>query len=114
MSNMYDGLFSTKPRVTLVYSELEAHSEPCQISMIKNYVTCKVIFWVIFQAYLRIFKRYSRAYSHIFRDFSIPGIFRTLTYSKVRLYLDLCQTYCLWKIVPGYNDFCRTLLLRPF
>ena len=27
-SNMYDGLFSTEPRVTLVYSELEAYSEP--------------------------------------------------------------------------------------
>ena len=45
------------------------------------YVICKVILD-------------STAYSHIFRTFSIPGIFRTLTYSKARRYLDLCQTYC--------------------
>ena len=36
LSNMYDGLFSTEPCVPLVYSELEAYSEPSQISMMEN------------------------------------------------------------------------------
>ena len=30
------------------------------------------------------------------------------------LYLDLCQTYCLWKIVLDYIYFCWTLFLRTF
>ena len=38
LSNMYDGLFSAEPCVTLVYSELEAYSEPCQISMMENFI----------------------------------------------------------------------------
>ena len=48
--------------------------------------------------------------------FLIRGIFRTLKYSNVGRYLDPCQTYLksLWKKVPGYNYFCRMLLLRPF
>ena len=67
-------------------------------------------------AYSSIFKHYPRAYSHISRTFSIPGRFNILTYSKVRWYSDPCQTYCsvLWKIVPGYNHFCKELLFRPF
>ena len=36
LSNMYDGLFSTEPCVPLVYSELEAYSEPSQISRMEN------------------------------------------------------------------------------
>ena len=47
--------------------------------------------------------------------FLIHGIFRTMKYSNVGRYLDPCQTYCkVWKNVPGYNYFCRTLLRRPF
>ena len=41
LSNMYDGLFSTKPCETLVLnmpSELEAYSEPSQISMMENFI----------------------------------------------------------------------------
>ena len=38
LSNMYDGLFSTGPCVTLVYSELKAYSEPCKIFMMKNFI----------------------------------------------------------------------------
>ena len=38
LSNMYDGLFSTEPCITLVFSELEAYSEPCQISMMENFI----------------------------------------------------------------------------
>ena len=38
LSNMYDGLFSTEPCVTLVFSELEAYSEPCQIFMMENFI----------------------------------------------------------------------------
>ena len=37
LPNMYDGLFSTEPCVPLVYSELEAYSEPYQISMMENF-----------------------------------------------------------------------------
>ena len=36
--NMYGGRFSTEPCVTLVYSELEAYSEPCQICMMENFI----------------------------------------------------------------------------
>ena len=48
--------------------------------------------------------------------FLIRGIFRTLKHSNVGRQLDPCQTYCkvFGKKVPGYNCFCRTLLLRPF
>ena len=45
--------------------------------------------------------------------FIIRGIFKNLEYSKCRRYLDPCQTLH-WKIVPGYNYFCRMLLLRLF
>ena len=38
LSNMYEGLFSTEPCVTVVFSELEAYSEPCQISMMENFI----------------------------------------------------------------------------
>ena len=38
LSNMYDGLFSTKPFVKLVFSELQAYSEPCQIFMMENFI----------------------------------------------------------------------------
>ena len=38
LSNMYDGLLSTELYVTLVFSELEAYSEPCQISMMENFI----------------------------------------------------------------------------
>ena len=36
--NMYGGLASVEPCITLVYSELEAYSEPCQIWMMKNFI----------------------------------------------------------------------------
>ena len=42
------------------------------------------------------------------RHFIIRGLFRTLKYSKVRRYLEI------WKLVPGYNCFCRTLILRLY
>ena len=35
---MYNGLFSAEPSVTLVYGELEAYSEPCQIPMMENFI----------------------------------------------------------------------------
>ena len=38
LSNMYDGLFSTELCITLVFSELEAYSEPCQISMMESLI----------------------------------------------------------------------------
>ena len=38
LSNMYDGLFSTEPGITLVYSELETYSEPSQIFMMENFI----------------------------------------------------------------------------
>ena len=44
LSNMYDGLFFAEPCVTLVYSELEAYSEPCQISMMENFIHNLVLF----------------------------------------------------------------------
>ena len=38
LSNMHDVLFSTEPCVILVYSELEAYSEPPQIFLMKNFI----------------------------------------------------------------------------
>ena len=38
LSNMYDGLFSTEPCVALVFSELEAYSELCQIFIMENFI----------------------------------------------------------------------------
>ena len=38
LSNMYDGLFSKESCVTLVFSELEAYSEPCQIFIMENFI----------------------------------------------------------------------------
>ena len=38
LSNMYNGLFSTEPCVTLVFSEVKAYSEPCQIFMMENFI----------------------------------------------------------------------------
>ena len=38
LSKMYDGLFSTEPCATLVYSEFEAYSEPYQIFMTENFI----------------------------------------------------------------------------
>ena len=38
LSNVYDGLFSAEPCVTLVYSELEVYSEPYQILMMENFI----------------------------------------------------------------------------
>ena len=38
LSNMFGGLFSTEPCVTLVSSELKANLEPCQISMMDNFI----------------------------------------------------------------------------
>ena len=38
LSNMYDELFSTEPYVTLVCSELEAYSEPCETFVMENFI----------------------------------------------------------------------------
>ena len=38
LSNMYDGLFSTELCVILVFSELEAHSKPYQISLMESFI----------------------------------------------------------------------------
>ena len=38
LPSMYDGLLSTKACVTLVFSELEVYSEPCQIFIIENFI----------------------------------------------------------------------------
>ena len=86
--NMYGGLFSTEAWVTLVYSELEAYSEPCQ------YVWWKILFTnlcnrSIFrpvaysesQTYQNIYIKF-RIY--IFRDIFriLPNIYREIFYSK--------------------------------
>ena len=45
--------------------------------------------------------------------FLIRGTFRTLKLQTVfRSLSDISQS--LWKKVPDYNCFCKTLLLRPF
>ena len=37
-SNMYDEVLSTEPCVTLIFSELEAYSETCQMFMMENFI----------------------------------------------------------------------------
>ena len=55
---MYDGLFSTEACVTLVYSELKAYSEHCQISMMEI----------------------------LFTTLCNPSIFRTVAYSESTIF----------------------------
>ena len=38
LSNIYDVAFSTEPYLTLAYSELEAYLEPCQTSIMENFI----------------------------------------------------------------------------
>ena len=38
LSNMYDGLFSTEPCISLVYLKPKAYSEPFQISMVEKII----------------------------------------------------------------------------
>ena len=38
LRNLSDGLFSTEPYVTLIYSEIKASSRPYQISMMENFI----------------------------------------------------------------------------
>ena len=38
LSNIHNGSFSAEHCVTLTYSELEAYSEPCQISMMEKFI----------------------------------------------------------------------------
>ena len=82
----------------------------------KCYVTCEVIVCSISGHSQAIIKHYLRVCSHIFRTFSIPGIFRNLVYSKIRRYLDPCQTYCsvFGRYFLAIIIFCWMLLLRPF
>ena len=64
LSNMYDGLFSTEPCITLLYSELRAYSGLCQKSLMKN----------------------------LFTTLCNPSIFRTAAYSVSKAYSEYCQT----------------------
>ena len=70
---MYDGAFSTGPYVTLAYSEFEAYSELCQISIMENFV----------------------------QTMCNPSIFKTLTYSESKLYSKYCQTYIMEKFIQN-------------
>ena len=79
LSNMCGGLFSTEPYVTLVFSELEAYSEPCQIFMIKNFIRN-----LVSAAYLES-KAYSEHLSRniLFKTLCNLDIFRNLVYSEI-------------------------------
>ena len=86
LSNMHAVLFSTEPCVALLYSELEAYSEPCQIFIMENFIHS-----LVQSQYIQ-----SRG---IFR---IQGIFRILPniYQK-RFYSKPCVTLIyseLWYI----------------
>ena len=46
LSNMYDGVFSIEPYITLAYSELWAYSEPCRVSVMENFVqSMELVSW---------------------------------------------------------------------
>ena len=79
------------------------------------YVPCKVILGSV----SRIFKHIWALFKSIFTIFQNllylwhiqnPDIFKSST--VFRTLSDILQ--CLWKIVPGYNCFCKELLLRSF
>ena len=84
LSNMYNGLFSIEPCVTLVYSELKAYSEPCPVSMIESFI----------------------------HNLCNPSIFRTVAYSEPKAYSEYCQTsitkYFIQNLVNP--DIFRTLV----
>ena len=61
---MYDGIFSKEPYVTLVFPELEANSEPCQIFIKET----------------------------LFTILCDPSIFRTMAYSESEAYSGYWQT----------------------
>ena len=84
-------------------------------SVYKCYVTCKVILDSVSGIFRHIWALFKSIFTHIqnllyawyIRN---PDIFKSSTI--FRSMSDILQ--CLWKIVPGYNYFSRTLLLRPF
>ena len=46
LSNMYDGVFSIEPYITLAYSELQAYSEPCRVSVMENFIqSMELVSW---------------------------------------------------------------------
>ena len=86
LSSMYDGLLFTGPCVTLVYSELEAYSEPCQISMID------ILFAIlcnpsIFRTVVYSVQDLSR--NILFKTLCNPDIFRTLSIFKTPVYCEI-------------------------
>ena len=107
LTKMYDGLFSTEPCVTLVYSELEAYSEPCQISMLESFIhnlysqpCVTIIFRTVayseseacseyYQTSIKIYFIRNLMYNpDIFRTLSI---FRNLVYSEIKAYSEPCR-----------------------
>ena len=88
LSNMYDGLVFIEPCVTLVYSELEAYSQPCQISTIEILFAtlCNPsIFRTVVYSVQAIFRIMPNIYQEIF--YSKPCV--TLTYSEPLVYSEL-------------------------
>ena len=88
LSNMYDGLVFIEPCVTLVYSELEAYSQPCQISTIEILFAtlCNPsIFRIVVYSVQAIFRIMPNIYQEIF--YSKPCV--TLTYSEPLVYSKL-------------------------
>ena len=99
---MYDGLLSTEPCVTLVYSELKAYSGPSKISMMENFIHNLVqpqhiqnrglfripgIFRILPNIYHKIFYWKPCEPGHI----QNASIFRTLVYSEIKAYSELCR-----------------------
>ena len=88
LSNMYDGLVFIEPCVILVYSELEAYSQPCQISTIEILFAtlCNPsIFRIVVYSVQAIFRIMPNIYQEIF--YSKPCV--TLTYSEPLVYSKL-------------------------
>ena len=107
LTKMHDGLFSTEPCATLVYSELEAYSEPCQISMLESFIhnlysqpCVTIIFRTVAyaeseacpeycQTSIKIYFIQNLMYSpDIFRTLSI---FRNLVHSEIKAYSEPCR-----------------------
>ena len=77
---MYDGLFSTEPCVTLLFSELEAYSEPSQLFMMENFILEP---WHIQNPrHIHNTAKYL-SQNILFKTLCNPDIFRNLVYSEL-------------------------------
>ena len=86
---MYDRLFFTEHCITLVFSELEAYSEPCQIFMIYEFYSQPCVTpEYLEQWHIQNPRHIQNTVKHLsrnilFKTLCNPDIFRNLVYSEL-------------------------------